>query len=50
MARDFLSIPASSTPCEELFSEAGNALIKRTTLKPHMLRKILCLKSWKKLE
>lgn len=51
MAKDFLSIPASSVASERLFSSAGivfNDLRRR--LNPKQLKSILCLKGWWLLE
>lgn len=47
MARDWLAVPASSVPCEQLFSLAGNTITKnRNSLSPDTARSLLCLKSW----
>jgi hypothetical protein len=47
MARDWLAIPASSVPCEQLFSLAGNTVTKnRNCLNPETAQVLLCLKSW----
>ena len=51
MARDFLSIPASSAPAERLFSAAENFLdTKRNRLSAESFRFCLCLQSWYKLK
>ena len=47
MARDWLAIPASSVPCESLFSVAGNTITSnRNRLNPETARGLLSLKSW----
>lgn len=46
-AAKLLSIPATSLPCERLFSVAGILVDKRrTALSPEHVQKILCLNSW----
>jgi thiaminase len=47
MARDYLSVQASSVPCEQLFSLAGNVVNKkRNRLDKNTTRACLCLRSW----
>jgi hypothetical protein len=47
MAWDYLSIQASSVPCEQLFSLAGNVVSKkRNRLDKDTTRACLCLRSW----
>lgn len=47
IARDWLAVPASSVPCEQLFSQAGNTITKnRNRLSPETAQILLCLKSW----
>ena len=47
MAKDYLSVQASSVPCEQLFSLAGNVVSKkRNKLSESTTRACLCLRSW----
>jgi hAT family C-terminal dimerisation region len=47
IARDWLAVPASSVPCEQLFSLAGNTVTKnRNCLAPETAQALLCLRSW----
>lgn len=47
MAKDYLSVQASSVPCEQLFSLAGNVVSKkRNKLCESTTRACLCLRSW----
>ena len=47
LARDYLSIQASSVPCEQLFSIAGQVLCKsRNRLTGESVRACICLRSW----
>ena len=47
IAQDYLSIMATSVPCEQLFSIAGLTITKsRNRLTGKSTRAILCLKSW----
>ncbi|EXX65125.1 hypothetical protein RirG_136280 [Rhizophagus irregularis DAOM 197198w] len=47
MAQSYLSVQASSVPCEQLFSLAGNVVSKkRNRLDEDTTRACLCLRSW----
>ena len=47
MARDFLTIQATSVASEQAFSIAGNTITKtRNRLLPETARACLCVKSW----
>ena len=47
MARDFLAIPATSVPSEQMFSIAGQILTKRrSSLSEGMMNTLLCTKNW----
>ncbi len=47
MARDYLSIQATSVPSEQAFSIAGNTISQtRNRLLPETARACLCMKSW----
>jgi hypothetical protein len=47
MARDYLTIQATSVPSEQAFSIAGNTISKtRNRLLPETARACLCMKSW----
>jgi hypothetical protein len=47
IAKDYLSIQATSVPSEQLFSLAGHTIRKtRTRLHPETTRACLCLKNW----
>jgi hAT family C-terminal dimerisation region len=47
MARDYLTIQATSVPSEQAFSIAGNTINKtRNRLLPETARACLCMKSW----
>lgn len=51
VAKKFLSSPASTVPCERLFSVAGNVVSKkRSSLEPGNVNKLVCLQSWLKLD
>ena len=48
MARDYLSIPASSVPSEQIFSRGGDVVTKkRNRLNADTIGMILCLKNWR---
>lgn len=47
MARDFLAIPATSVPSEQMFSIAGQILTKRrSALSESMMNALMCSKNW----
>ena len=47
MARDYLSIQATSVACEQAFSVASNVITRtRNRMLPETSRALLCLKSW----
>ena len=47
IARDFLAIPAISSPSERVFSLTGNLISKkRTKIASGNVRYMLCLRSW----
>ena len=47
MARDYLSIQATSVACEQAFSVASNTITRtRNRLQPETSRALLCSKSW----
>jgi hypothetical protein len=47
IARDYRSIPATSTPSERVFSVAGNLISKkRTKISSENVQYVLCLRSW----
>ena len=51
MARDFLAIPATSVPVEQILSQAGDLITKkRNRLLPKSIKEIMCLNSWLKLD
>ena len=46
-AKKLLSMPATSVPCERLFSTGGILINKcRSALHPNHVRQMLCLQSW----
>lgn len=47
MAKDFLAIPATSVPSEQVFSIAGQILTKcRSALTENKMNALMCCKSW----
>jgi len=49
IAKDYLTIQATSIPCEQLFSLANHTIRKtRSRLHPQTARASICLKSWLK--
>ena len=49
LARKFLATPATTVPCERLFSMAGHLINKRrSTLSPEHANELLCLQNWLK--
>ena len=47
VALRYLSTPATTVPCERLFSLAGNIVTqKRASLLPDNVEKLVCMASW----
>ena len=47
IARDYLAIPATSAPCERVFSGGGDLVTKkRGSLSDKIIQALMCLKSW----
>jgi hypothetical protein len=48
IALKYLSTPATTVPCERLFSLAGSVISrKRASLKPCNVEKLVCMTSWR---
>lgn len=47
LAMKYLGSPATTVPCERLFSQSGNIVSKkRASLKPNNVNKLVCLNNW----
>lgn len=47
MARDVLAIPATSVPCEQMFSSAGRVITDyRAKLSPETVESLMCQRDW----
>ena len=47
LAMKYLGSPATTVPCERLFSQSGNIVTKkRASLKQHNVNKLVCLNDW----
>ncbi|CAB4493214.1 unnamed protein product [Rhizophagus irregularis] len=47
MAKDYLGVPVTSAPSEQIFSSAADVITyNRTSLAPETVRSVMCLKHW----
>jgi len=50
IAQRYLATPASTVPCERLFSLAGHIVQKKSALSSENINKLVCLSNWLKDE